>query len=141
MNPGPGAVTAGGLPPAASSWVTLRIVDARHPHLRVIAANWWRIAGHKVWDPATANRAIEAIDHLAEAGPGLGRPMVHRIHGSRLHNLKELRPGSASDRRAASCSSSTRTGSGDPGRWRQGRADRAAGTGMSIPVAEDLNER
>jgi hypothetical protein len=38
---------------------------------------------------------MEAIDHLAEAGPGLGRPMVDRIHGSRLHNLKELRPGSA----------------------------------------------
>ncbi|BFU43275.1 type II toxin-antitoxin system RelE/ParE family toxin [Krasilnikovia sp. MM14-A1004] len=46
-------------------------------------------------DPATANRVMEAIDHLAEAGPGLGRPMVDRIHGSRLHNLKELRPGSA----------------------------------------------
>jgi len=38
---------------------------------------------------------MEAIDHLAEAGPGLGRPLVDRIHGSRLHNLKELRPGSA----------------------------------------------
>lgn len=46
-------------------------------------------------DPTTANRVMEAIDHLAEAGPGLGRPMVDRIHGSRLHNLKELRPGSA----------------------------------------------
>lgn len=45
-------------------------------------------------DPVTANRVMEAIDHLAEAGPGLGRPMVDRIHGSRLHNLKELRPGS-----------------------------------------------
>lgn len=42
----------------------------------------------------TANRVMEALDHLAEAGPGLGRPMVDRIHGSRLHNLKELRPGS-----------------------------------------------
>jgi hypothetical protein len=46
-------------------------------------------------DPTTANRVMEAIDHLAEAGPGLGRPLVDRIHGSRLHNLKELRPGSA----------------------------------------------
>jgi len=46
-------------------------------------------------DPTTANRIMEAIDHLAEAGPGLGRPLVDRIHGSRLHNLKELRPGSA----------------------------------------------
>jgi hypothetical protein len=46
-------------------------------------------------DPTTANRVMEAIDHLAETGPGLGRPLVDRIHGSRLHNLKELRPGSA----------------------------------------------
>lgn len=46
-------------------------------------------------DPTTANRVMVAIDHLAEAGPGLGRPLVDRIHGGRLHNLKELRPGSA----------------------------------------------
>jgi DNA-binding XRE family transcriptional regulator len=40
-------------------------------------------------DPTTANRVMEAIDHLAEAGPGLGRPLVDRIHGSRLHNLEQ----------------------------------------------------
>lgn len=45
-------------------------------------------------EPVTANRVMEAIDHLAQAGPGLGRPMADRVHGSRLHNLKELRPGS-----------------------------------------------
>jgi|SRR3954469_10662679 hypothetical protein len=45
-------------------------------------------------DPTTANRVMEAIDHLAQTGPGLGRPMVDRVHGSHLHNLKELRPGS-----------------------------------------------
>jgi hypothetical protein len=28
-------------------------------------------------------------------GPALGRPLVDRIQGSRLHHLKELRPGSA----------------------------------------------
>ena len=32
---------------------------------------------------------------LAERGPALGRPAVDRITGSSLHNLKELRPGSA----------------------------------------------
>lgn len=36
-----------------------------------------------------------AIDILAEEGPGLGRPLVDTITGSRLPNLKELRPGSA----------------------------------------------
>ncbi|SCL53929.1 hypothetical protein GA0070617_2512 [Micromonospora yangpuensis] len=45
-------------------------------------------------DALTANRVFEAVEMLAEAGPGLGRPMVDRIQGSRLHNLKELRPGS-----------------------------------------------
>lgn len=36
---------------------------------------------------------VQAIDGLAEAGPGLGRPLVDTIHGSTLANLKELRPG------------------------------------------------
>lgn len=35
------------------------------------------------------------MDHLAQEGPNLGRPMADRIHGGRLHNLKELRPGSS----------------------------------------------
>ncbi len=44
-------------------------------------------------DPLTHARVVEAIDLLAEAGPGLGRPLVDTIHGSALANLKELRPG------------------------------------------------
>ena len=35
-----------------------------------------------------------AIEALAEGGPNLGRPLVDRIKGSSIHNLKELRPGS-----------------------------------------------
>ncbi|WP_327675917.1 type II toxin-antitoxin system RelE/ParE family toxin [Kitasatospora sp. NBC_00458] len=46
-------------------------------------------------DPKTAGNILEALDLLAEEGPTLGRPAVDRIHRSRLHNLKELRPGSA----------------------------------------------
>ncbi|GAB1694207.1 type II toxin-antitoxin system RelE/ParE family toxin [Krasilnikovia sp. M28-CT-15] len=38
-------------------------------------------------------RVVQAIDLLAEAGPGLGRPVVDTIHGSSIANLKELRPG------------------------------------------------
>jgi len=34
----------------------------------------------------------EALDELALCGPQLGRPLVDRIHGSKIHNLKELRP-------------------------------------------------
>jgi hypothetical protein len=46
-------------------------------------------------DPDTATLVGAAIDVLAESGPTLGRPLVDRIKGSSLHNLKELRPGSA----------------------------------------------
>jgi hypothetical protein len=45
-------------------------------------------------DPGTADLVEDAIDRLAAAGPALGRPLVDRIHGSRHHNMKELRPGS-----------------------------------------------
>lgn len=44
-------------------------------------------------DSATHARVVQAIDLLAEAGPGLGRPLVDTIHGSSIANLKELRPG------------------------------------------------
>lgn len=36
---------------------------------------------------------MQAIDALAEGGPGLGRPLVDTIVGSKIQNLKELRPG------------------------------------------------
>jgi hypothetical protein len=35
------------------------------------------------------------VDALAEAEPGLRRPLVDTIHGSSISNLKELRPGTA----------------------------------------------
>lgn len=37
----------------------------------------------------------DAIDRLAASGPSLGRPLVDRVKGSELHNMKELRPASA----------------------------------------------
>jgi hypothetical protein len=40
-----------------------------------------------------AKRAIAAaIEKLQESGPALGRPFVDTLTGSRLANLKELRP-------------------------------------------------
>ncbi|GLY23050.1 type II toxin-antitoxin system RelE/ParE family toxin [Micromonospora sp. NBRC 101691] len=44
-------------------------------------------------DALTHTRVVQAIDLLAQAGPGLGRPLVDTIHGSSIANLKELRPG------------------------------------------------
>lgn len=44
-------------------------------------------------DDAAHARVVQAIDALAEGGPGLGRPLVDTIAGSTMQNLKELRPG------------------------------------------------
>lgn len=44
-------------------------------------------------DDSTHARVVQAIDALAEGGPGLGRPLVDTITGSKIQNLKELRPG------------------------------------------------
>ncbi|WP_067695434.1 type II toxin-antitoxin system RelE/ParE family toxin [Nocardia jejuensis] len=44
-------------------------------------------------DEANYRRVSQAIDLLAELGPGLGRPLVDTITGSAISNLKELRPG------------------------------------------------
>jgi hypothetical protein len=45
-------------------------------------------------DRACAILVGQAITALLEEGPSLGRPLVDRLKGSTLHNLKELRPGS-----------------------------------------------
>jgi hypothetical protein len=44
-------------------------------------------------DDTAHARVVQAIDLLAEIGPGLGRPLVDAIHASSIANLKELRPG------------------------------------------------
>lgn len=45
-------------------------------------------------DRATLMLVSQAIEALSIEGPGLGRPLVDTVKGSRLANLKELRPGS-----------------------------------------------
>ncbi len=45
-------------------------------------------------DGATANLVEDALELLAVEGPMLGRPLVDSITGSRIRNMKELRPGS-----------------------------------------------
>lgn len=46
-------------------------------------------------DEVTASLVTDAIDQLEERGPALPRPLADLVKGSKLHNLKELRPGSA----------------------------------------------
>jgi hypothetical protein len=45
-------------------------------------------------DAESADLVEAAIDALQQEGPLLGRPLVDRIHGSRIHKMKELRPAS-----------------------------------------------
>lgn len=45
-------------------------------------------------DRATLIQISQATTALAEEGLGLGRPLVDTVSGSRLPNLRELRPGS-----------------------------------------------
>ncbi|GAA3848863.1 MULTISPECIES: type II toxin-antitoxin system RelE/ParE family toxin [Streptomyces] len=44
-------------------------------------------------DGAALARVVQALDALADGGPGLGRPLVDTVHDSSIANLKELRPG------------------------------------------------
>ena len=49
-------------------------------------------------DRAAAALVGQAIQHVIDGrGPDEGRPMVDRVKGSRVHNLKELRPASAGE--------------------------------------------
>lgn len=43
-------------------------------------------------DTADTRAVNAAIDAVANDGPGLGRPFVDTVKGSRIANLKELRP-------------------------------------------------
>lgn len=86
-------------------------------------------------DPGAHARVVQAIDLLAEAGPGLGRPLVDTIHGSLIPNLKELRPGTV---RILFCFDPWRSAillvAGDKaGRW-------AAWYSEAIPLAEQRYE-
>lgn len=46
-------------------------------------------------DDGTYDQVVAALKILTEHGPGLGRPLVDSIIGSRHKNMKELRPGSS----------------------------------------------
>ncbi|WP_433183584.1 type II toxin-antitoxin system RelE/ParE family toxin [Actinoallomurus sp. CA-150999] len=60
----------------------------------ILVTNELRILDQRRGRPVQG-QVVDAIDRLAEAGLGPGRPLVDRLEGPRIHNLKELRPGSA----------------------------------------------
>jgi hypothetical protein len=53
-------------------------------------ADWMENLRHT--DPEAADQVEAAVDVLSEYGPTLGRPLVDTITGSKIANLKELRP-------------------------------------------------
>jgi hypothetical protein len=85
---------------------------------------------------AAYTRVVQAIDTLADVGPGLGRPLVDTIHGSTIANLKELRPGTIRILFAfGPWRDSILLVAGDKsGRWKEWYRE-------SIPIAEHRYER
>jgi hypothetical protein len=89
-------------------------------------------------DVISAMQVAQAVAALREEGPSLGRPLVDRIKGSKIHHLKELRPGSAgrSEIRVIFAFDPTRSallllGGDKAGNWQRWYRD-------NIPVAEQL---
>ena len=89
-------------------------------------------------DLAPAVQVAQAVAALREEGPALGRPLVDRIQGSRIHHLKELRPGSAgrSEIRVLFAFDPTRSallllGGDKAGNWQRWYRE-------NIPIAEQL---
>lgn len=73
-------------------------------------------------DDDSYEQVAAAVDKLEHDGPTLGRPLVDRIEGSRHHNMKELRPGSAGRSEVRILFHlRSRTQSSASGRRRQGR--------------------
>ena len=68
-------------------------------HARVILTVWdveYTDQFEEWWESLSVDEqaAIDvAIEVLQEKGPGLGRPLVDTVKGSRHSNMKELRPG------------------------------------------------
>jgi hypothetical protein len=89
-------------------------------------------------DLASGTQVAQAVAALREEGPALGRPLVDRIQGSKVHHLKELRPGSAgrSEIRVLFAFDPTRSallllGGDKAGNWQRWYR-------QNIPIAEQL---
>jgi hypothetical protein len=89
-------------------------------------------------DLASAVQVAQAVAALREEGPALGRPLVDRLQGSKVHHLKELRPGSAgrSEIRVLFAFDPTRSallllGGDKAGNWQRWYR-------QNIPIAEQL---
>ncbi|MCW2093006.1 type II toxin-antitoxin system RelE/ParE family toxin [Rhodococcus erythropolis] len=88
-------------------------------------------------DIADATAVTSAIDYLEAEGPTLGRPAVDKVKGSKIHNMKELRPHGTSIRILFVFDPHRQAillVAGDKaGEWKQWYTD-------NIPIAEDRYE-
>jgi hypothetical protein len=89
-------------------------------------------------DLDSATQVAQAVAALREEGPTLGRPLVDRLKATKIHHLKELRPGSRgrSEIRIIFAFDPTRSallflGGDKAGNWARWYRD-------NIPVAEQL---
>ncbi len=88
-------------------------------------------------DENSYDQIVAALEILAELGPGLGRPLVDTVTGSRHKNMKELRPGTSgrSEVRILFAFDPTRSGilliAGDKhGQWQKWYR-------INVPLADD----
>jgi hypothetical protein len=89
-------------------------------------------------DLDSATQVAQAVAALREEGPTLGRPLVDRLKATKIHHLKELRPGSKgrSEIRIIFAFDPTRSallllGGDKAGNWARWYRD-------NIPLAEEL---
>ncbi len=73
-----------------TSLEALDYVESRRPLRMTPEFEAWM----KSLAPEKANRVTAAMDTIETGGPTQGRPLVDRVNGSRIHNMKELRTGS-----------------------------------------------
>lgn len=88
-------------------------------------------------DESDVAAVTAAIDYLEAEGPTLGRPAVDKVKGSKIHNMKELRPSGTSIRILFVFDPQRQAillVAGDKaGEWKQWYTD-------NIPIAEDRYE-
>jgi len=87
-------------------------------------------------DPAASEKVEAAVDVLSEYGPTLGRPLVDSLTGSKIANLKELRPRQTDDDQGAVCLRPVAIS--DPAGRRGQGGSVEAWYDRAIPRAEDL---
>lgn len=98
-------------------------------------------------EPEVVALVFAALEVLREQGPSLGRPLVDVIKGSRIKNMKELRPASprSAEVRILFAFDPARRAimllAGDKSKGKRGRLKWSGWYKTAIPAAEEIYER